>query len=147
MSDIAFRSQERIYAEFDIIEGLDNMQMDAVMALLKTTHWASHRFEQQEQLAMEHSFSYGARCCKTGRQIAFARVATDYGTTYYLCDVIVDSSRQHKGVGRALLKAIQENPLFHDLRGILINRDAQPFYAKFGFEKSDRGMVKSAKES
>ena len=29
--------------DFDIIEGLDNMQMDAVMALLKTTHWASHR--------------------------------------------------------------------------------------------------------
>ena len=24
--------------DFDIIEGLDNMQMDAVMALLKTTH-------------------------------------------------------------------------------------------------------------
>lgn len=58
--------------DFDIIEGLDNMQMDAVMALLKTTHWASHRPEQQERLAMEHSFCYGARCRKTGRQIAFA---------------------------------------------------------------------------
>ena len=43
--------------------------------------------------------------------------------------------------------AIQENPLFRDLRGILVSRDAQPFYAKFGFEKSDRGMVKPAKES
>ena len=133
--------------DFDIIEGLDNMQMDAVMALLKTTHWASKRPEQQERLAMEHSFCYGARCRETGRQIAFARVVTDYGTTYYLCDVVVDPAWQHKGVGRALLEAIQETPLFRDLRGILVSRDAQPFYAKFGFEKSDRGMVKSAKES
>ena len=31
--------------------------------------------------------------------------------------------------------------------GILVSRDAQQFYAKFGFEKSDRGMVKPAKES
>ena len=65
----------------------------------------------------------------------------------YLCDVVVDPAWQHKGVGRALLEAIQTNPLFRDLRGILVSRDAQPFYAKFGFEKSDRGMVKPAKES
>ena len=60
--------------DFDIIEGLDNMQMDAVMALLKTTHWASKRPEQQERLAMEHSFCYGARCRKTGRQIGIEYV-------------------------------------------------------------------------
>ena len=65
----------------------------------------------------------------------------------YLCDVVVDPAWQHKGVGRALLEAIQTNPLFRDLRGILVSRDAQPFYAKFGFEKSNRGMVKPAKES
>ena len=133
--------------DFDIIEGLDNMQMDAVMALLKTTHWASHRSEQQERLAMEHSFCYGARCRKTGQQIAFARVVTDYGTTYYLCDVVVDPSWQRKGVGRALLKAIQENPLFRDLRGNLVSRDAQPFYAKFDFEKTYGSMEKKKKKS
>lgn len=38
---------------------------------------------------MAHSFCYRAVCKKSGNQIGFARVVTDYGTTYYLCDVIV----------------------------------------------------------
>lgn len=49
--------------DFDIIEGLDNMQMDAIMALLmKITHWTAHCSEQKERLAMEHSFCNRARC-------------------------------------------------------------------------------------
>lgn len=114
------------------------------MALLKTTHWAAHRSETQERLAMEHSFCYGAICIETSRQIGFARVVTDYGTTYCLCDVIVSPEWQHRGVGRAMLESIQSDSLFKDLRGILVSRDAQDFYARFGFEKSDRGMVKPA---
>ena len=128
--------------DFTLISGLDQMQMDAVMALLKTTHWAAHRTEAQERLAMEHSCCYGAVCNQTGRQIAFARVVSDYGTTYYLCDVIVASDWQGRGVGRAMIETIQSDPRFRDLRGILVSRDAQDFYGKFGFEKSDRGMVK-----
>jgi len=127
---------------FSLIYGLDLMQMDAIMALLKTTHWAAHRSEEQERLAMEHSCCYGAVCNETGEQIAFARVVSDYGTTYYLCDVIVAKDWQGKGVGRAILEAIQSDPRFRDLRGILVSRDAQDFYGKFGFKKSDRGMVK-----
>lgn len=48
--------------------------------------------------------------------------------------------------GRAMLEAIQ-SALFTDLRGILVSRDAQAFYAKFGFEKSDRDIVKPALSS
>jgi len=128
--------------DFEIITGIENMQMDAIMELLKTTHWAAHRTEAQERLAMEHSCCYGAVCCKTGKQVAFARVVSDYGTTYYLCDVIVAPEWQGKGIGRAMLERIQSDPRFCDLRGILVSRDAQNFYGRFGFEKSDRGMVK-----
>ena len=127
---------------FTIATGIEHMQMDAIMALLKTTHWASRRSEAQERLAMEHSFCYGAFCSETGKQVGFARVVTDFGTTYYLCDVIVAPDWQNCGVGRAIVETIQADPRFCDLRGILISRDALNFYAKFGFEKTDRGMVK-----
>lgn len=70
------------------------------------------------------------------------RVVSDYGTTYYLCDVIVAPEWQGKRIGRAMLEKIQSDPRFCDLRGILVSRDAQDFYSRFGFEKSDRGMVK-----
>ena len=93
---------------------------------------------------MEHSICYGAIDRESGKQISFARVVTDFGTTYYLCDVIVSPLWQHKGVGRAIIETIQSDPRFLDLRGILVSRDAQGFYARFGFEKSDRGMVKPA---
>lgn len=121
------------------------MQMKAVTPLLKTTHWASRRYEQQEWRAMEHSFRFGARDCQTGEQIAFAYVVTDYGTTYRLCDVVAAPAWQRRGVGCGMQEAIQSDPLFRDLRGILVSRDAQAFYAKFGSEKSDRSMVKLPK--
>lgn len=131
--------------EFEIVEGLDRMQMDVVMDLLKTTHWAASRPEEQERLALEHSLCFGAFCIATGRQIAMARAVTDYGTTYCLCDVIVDPAWQGKGVGRAMLEQIQAHPALPHLRGVLVSRDAQDFYSRFGFEKTDRGMVKSAR--
>ena len=61
--------------DFDIIEGLDNMQMDAVMALLKTTHWASHRSEQQERRS-RNILLPRYTLLKNGREIAFARVVS-----------------------------------------------------------------------
>lgn len=131
--------------KFTVSAGLEKMRMDDIMELLKTTHWAAHRSEAQERLAMEHSFCYGAFCKETGKQIGFARVVTDFGTTYYLCDVIVSPDWQNHGVGRAILNEIQSDSIFCDLRGILVSRDAQHFYEKFGFEKSDRGMVKPPK--
>lgn len=129
---------------FELISGLEQMRMDDIMELLATTHWACKRPREQEQLAMEHSICYGAIDRESGKQIGFARVVTDFGTTYYLCDVIVSPLWQHKGVGRAIIETIQSDPRFRDLRGILVSRDAQGFYARFGFEKSDRGMVKPA---
>ena len=77
---------------------------------------------------------------------AMARAVTDYGTTYCLCDVIVAPDWQGRGVGKAMLERIQAHPALKDLRGILISRDAQLFYEKFAFEKSDRAMVKKEKQ-
>ena len=63
--------------DFDIIEGLDNMQMDAVMVLLKTIHCAAHRSEQQERRSRNILFATihaaekrkGDRLCPCCKQI------------------------------------------------------------------------------
>jgi ribosomal protein S18 acetylase RimI-like enzyme len=52
------------------------------------------------------------------------RVISDYATTYYLCDVIIDTDYQHKGLGTALVSYIESLPEYTGLRGILITRDA-----------------------
>ena len=75
--------------------------------------------------------------------MGFARVISDYATAYYLCDVIIDKEYQHKGLGTALISYINSLSEFSGLRGVLITRDAQALYRKFGFEvMNDRAMVK-----
>ena len=68
---------------------------------------------------------------------------SDYATTYYLCDVVIDEDYQHKGLGMALVSYIESLPVYEGLRGILVTRDAHSLYRKFGYEVVDgRVMIK-----
>ena len=88
-------------------------------------------------------FAEAAAWLNKDKLIGFARVISDYATTYYLSDVIIDIEYQHKGLGTALISYINSLPEFSGLRGVLITRDAQALYRKFGFEvMNDRAMVK-----
>lgn len=76
--------------------------------------------------------------------VGFARVISDYATTYYLCDVVIDVDCRGKGLGTALVSYIDSLPELQGLRGVLITRDAHALYRKFGFEVlNDRAMVKA----
>ena len=76
--------------------------------------------------------------------IGFARVISDYATSYYLCDVIIDPEYRHRGLGTALVSHVVTSPEYTKLRGFLITRDAHDLYRKFGFEVVDgRVMVKA----
>lgn len=71
-------------------------------------------------------------------------VISDYATTYYLCDVIIDTDYQLMGLGNALVSYIESLPEYTGLRGILITRDAHDLYRKFGYEVlNNRVMVKA----
>ena len=71
-------------------------------------------------------------------------VISDYATTWYLCDVIIDPAYQHRGLGKALVSHIASLPEYAGLRGFLFTRDAHGLYEKYGFETvNGRAMVKS----
>ena len=85
----------------------------------------------------------GGSAPQNGKLVGFARVISDYATTYYLCDVIIDTEYQHRGLGTALVSYIESLPEYAGLRGILITRDAHALYRRFGYEVlNDRTMVK-----
>lgn len=129
--------------KYTIIEGFDKMDIARVMALLKQTYWADKRSEEQVRLSMENSCCYGVLLEDEQTLVGFARVITDFATTYYLCDVIVDEQHRRKGLGHALVSYIEERPEFQGLRGILITRDAHALYEKFGYQTlNGRAMVK-----
>ena len=130
--------------EYRIIDGADKMDVDEVVRLLKMTYWADKRPVEQIERSMRHSSCYGVYLDSEQKLIGFARVISDYATTYYLCDVIIDTDYQHRGLGTALVSYIESLPVYAGLRGILITRDAHALYERFGYEVlNGRAMVKS----
>jgi N-acetylglutamate synthase-like GNAT family acetyltransferase len=68
------------------------------------------------------------------RQIAFARVISDFATFANLVDVFVLPEMRGRGYGKMLMKAIIAHPELQGLRRFtLATADAHGLYAQFGF--------------
>ena len=130
--------------KYSIVDGSGTMAIDEVIRLLRMTYWADKRSAEQIEKSMRNSSCYGVRLDDDKKLVGFARVISDYATTYYLCDVIIDTNYRHKGLGTALVSYIESLPEYTGLRGILITRDAHDLYRKFGYEVlNNRVMVKA----
>ena len=69
-----------------------------------------------------------------GRQIAFARVITDFATFAHLADVFVVPEYRGNGYGKQLVAAVLRHPSLQRLRRFtLATNDAQGLYERFGF--------------
>lgn len=129
---------------YTIIEGTDQISVSEVERLLKMTYWANHRSAETIEKSMRNSACFGIRSDETLQLIGFARVISDYATTWYLCDVIIDPDYQHQGLGKELVSYIASSPEFAPLRGLLLTRDAHGLYFRYGFESAgDRAMVRA----
>ena len=129
---------------YRIVEDVNELKLDDIVRLLRTTYWAEKRSVEKIEKSVKNSKCYGLYLDGVDSLVGFARVITDYATNYYLCDVIIDSEHRHKGLGKALVSHIVLSDELQGLRGILITKDAQKLYSKFGFEVvNDRVMFKN----
>ena len=129
--------------KYRIVDDLSQMNLDDIIKLLKSTYWADKRSDEQIEKSARNSSCYGIFVEGEDKLAGFARVISDYATTYYLCDVVIDEDYQHKGLGTALVSYIESLPVYEGLRGILVTRDAHSLYRKFGYEVVDgRVMIK-----
>ncbi len=129
---------------YRIVDGAEQMKTEDIARLLKMTYWAENRSAETIEKSVRNSSCYGIYAEGTDRLAGFARVISDYATSWYLCDVIIDPAYRHQGLGTALVSHIVSLPLFAGLRGFLITRDAHDLYRKFGFEVvNGRVMIKS----
>lgn len=114
------------------------------MLLLKQTYWADKRPKEQVLKSARNSQCFGIYLEEENRLVGFARVITDFATTYYLCDVVIDTRHRHKGLGTALVSHIEGLPELKGMRGILITRDAHALYERLGYQTlNGRAMEKS----
>ena len=128
--------------EYRIIEGAEQMKVCEVERLLKMTYWADKRSTETIEKSMRNSACFGIRSGEDQKLTGFARVISDYATTWYLCDVIIDPEYREQGLGKALVSHITTQ--FSGQRGLLLTRDAHGLYAHYGFASAgDRAMTRS----
>ena len=129
--------------EYRIVEGRENMALEDIVRLLRFTYWADKRPVEIIEKSLGSSSCYGVYLEEDARLAGFARVISDYATTFYLCDVVVDPAYRRRGLGSALVSHIVSLPVYAGLRGFLVTRDAHGLYEKFGFKSADgRAMVR-----
>ncbi len=122
--------------EFFVSSDSRKLSLVRVTELLRQTSWAKDRPKELIQKAMENSRAYGV-FDQQERMAGYARVLTDWATTFYLCDVVIDEAYQNQGLGTLLMDRIMED--VGHLHGILHTDHAVGFYEKYGFRVKSSG--------
>jgi GNAT superfamily N-acetyltransferase len=116
---------------FTLSDDPTRLDLNAVVGLLQATYWAARRTRETIQKSLRHSLNFGLH--DGARQIGFARVVTDYTTHSYLCDVVVAPEYRGHGLGTWIVECILDHPELQTTRMDVVTKDAQAFYAEFGF--------------
>jgi GNAT superfamily N-acetyltransferase len=113
----------------------DRTKLDVPMIyrfLSESSTWAVGISQPIVERAIENSLCFGGYI--DGRQIAFARVVTDYATMAHLCDVFVLPEYRGHGYAKQLIRVVMEHPSLQKLRRFTLNTsDAHSLYERFGF--------------
>lgn len=106
--------------------------------LLADTYWHRHSSLERRRAAIAHSAAWvGARDCH-GTLVAAARAVGDGHWTAVLLDVVVEPPFRGRGLGRALVQLLLKHPLVRNCSyQRLGTKDAQEFYAQFGFRSPE----------
>lgn len=105
--------------------------------LSRHTDWARNISYEIVARSIEHSLCFGGYC--DGRQVAFARVITDYATFANLVDVFVLPDHRSRGYSKQMMQAVIAHPGLQGLRRFtLATADAHGLYQQFGFAPPGR---------
>lgn len=122
---------------YEISTDRDRLDADLVHRWLSTdAYWALDRPRELHDRAVASSLNFGLYESISGRQVAYARLVTDYSTFAWLCDVYVCRDDRGKGLGTALVEAIADHMAPSGLNRLtLATKDAHGVYEKIGFRK------------
>jgi len=124
---------------YSITTDPQKQDLDAIHALLKTTHWAGSMPREVLEVACANSLCFAL--FENDQLIGFARLITDYCTYAYLTDVVIEESRRGAGLGKWLMEALLAHPALVPMRRVaLLTLDAQKYYEALGFT-TDTGRL------
>jgi len=116
------------------------LSFDKICELLSNSYWANRRPKEIIVKSIDNSICYGVYC--DDEQIGFGRIVTDYATSYYICDVILDEKYRGKGLGKKLVECMVEFEDLYKCTGILATKDAHGLYQQYGFIKDDKTFMR-----
>ena len=109
------------------------IDFEAACGFLRSAPWAAGLSHEAMKRALRNSLCFSL--FEKERQIGLARVISDFATYAYLCDVYIEESRRHRGLGTWLIRCVLDHPDISCLKRIaLITHDAHDFYRPFGFQ-------------
>jgi GNAT superfamily N-acetyltransferase len=116
------------------IEQPGKADLDIIHPFLAASYWSPGVPRAVVERSCAHSLCITARD-GAGDLIGFARLITDRATFGYVCDVFVLPAHEGKGIARAMIRTLTDQP---DLQGfkrwLLGTRDAHGVYAGVGFK-------------
>ena len=119
--------------EFLISTSRDRLDLDVIHSFLTNCYWAKGIPREVVVRSIEHALCFGIYD-RSGAQVGFARVISDFATIAYVGDVFVLETHRGQGLGRWLMQSIMQHPTLQNLRRwILTTRDAHGLYAQVGF--------------
>ncbi|HEY9107750.1 MAG TPA: GNAT family N-acetyltransferase [Roseateles sp.] len=121
----------------------DEVDARAAHAFLRGAYWCEGIPLATVERAIANSLCIALHADGEG-QVGFARVVTDRSTFAYLCDVYVLDAHRGRGLATWMIGSLQAHPDLQGLRRFLLfTKDAQPLYARHGFQPlatPERGM-------
>ncbi|AYV19935.1 GNAT family N-acetyltransferase [Vibrio mediterranei] len=108
---------------------------------LANSYWAKGIPLDVVEKSIEHSLCFGVYTA-SNEQVGFARMITDRATFAYLSDVFVVEKAKGEGLGKQLIKAIDEHPELQGLRHIMLaTSDAHGLYRQFGYQEVSNPQI------
>lgn len=114
--------------------------------LTEKAYWCEGIPLETVKTAFDNSFCIAALI--DGKQVAYARLITDYAIFGYLADVYVVEAHRGKGISKKMMSLLFDLDWVKGLRGIkLATRDAHGLYRQFGFAacKNPDGIMEIAR--
>jgi GNAT superfamily N-acetyltransferase len=132
---------ERTDNNYKISSDKSLLSLNKICEMLGKCYWSSARPREIIAKSIENSICYGVY--HQGEQVGFCRIITDYATTYYICDVVIDEKYKGLGLGKKLVKCLIEHENFGEkMRGMLATKDAHGLYSQCGFIIDDKSFMR-----
>jgi GNAT superfamily N-acetyltransferase len=129
---------ENVDARLEISTDLGRLDVGMIYRFLsEESTWAIGIGRDVVERAIDNSLCFGAYL--DGRQVAFARVISDYATFANLVDVFVLPDYRGRGYSKQMMEAVMAHPSLQGLRRFtLATFDAHGLYRRFGFTAPGR---------